>query len=241
MTRQIISLEPAFVLHTRSYRDTSLIIVFFTFHHGIIHAVARGARGNRSRLKGLLQPFIPLLISWSGYSELVTLRDAETCSHHSYNMLSENYLTGLYLNELLVRVLQRHDPHPALYQAYQLALQEMSSEKHEQVILRLFEKKLLHELGYALPLSQDCASGQAIISKRFYQFDPAQGFSILPESYAHHDAINVFSGEMIVALHHENFQDKQLWRDMKRLMRIALAPLIGTKQLKSRELFLYGG
>lgn len=239
MTHQIIMLEPAFVLHARPYRDSSALIIFFTHHHGIIHAVARGARGNRSRLKGLLQPFIPLLISWSGQNELVTLRDAETHSYHY--MLSENYLTGLYLNELLVRILQRHDPHPTLFQAYQFALQEMSSEKHEQVVLRIFEKKLLHELGYALPLSQDCVSGQAIIANRFYQFDPAQGFSILPESYTHHDAMNVFSGEMIVALHHEDFQDKKLWREMKRLMRVALAPLIGTKQLKSRELFLYGG
>ncbi len=236
MTRQIISLEPAYVLHARPYRDSSAIIIFFTCNHGIIHAVARGARGNRSRLKGLLQPFVPLLISWSGHGDLCTLRDAETQGH--YYMFSEKYLTGLYLNELLVRVLQRHDPHPELFQAYQQALQEMSGDKHEQVILRVFEKKLLLELGYALPLSQECTTGQVILSHRFYQFDPAQGFRILPESYVYQDAINVFSGETIVALHDENFQEKRLWRDMKRLMRLALAPLIGVKQLKSRELFL---
>ena len=236
MSRQIISIEPAYVLHTRPYRDTSSLIVFFTYHYGLIHAVARGARSNRSRLKGLLQPFVPLLISWSGQSELHTLRDVEA-QGEIYYVPSEKFLMGLYLNELLVRVLQRHDPHPELYQAYQYTLQEMCGEKHEQAILRIFEKRLLHELGYALPLTQDCTTGHTILSEKFYQFDPAHGFNVLPESSTHHDAMNVFSGDTIIALHHENFQNKLLLRDMKRLMRIALAPLIGAKQLKSRELF----
>ncbi len=83
---------------------------------------------------------VDLLISWSGQSDLCSLRDAETPGHH-HIMQSDKYLTGLYLNELLVRVLQRHDPHPELYQAYQQAIQEMSGDKHEQVILRVFEKK----------------------------------------------------------------------------------------------------
>jgi DNA repair protein RecO (recombination protein O) len=237
MSRHIISLEPAYVLHTRPYRDTSALIIFFTYQHGLIHAVARGARGNRSRLKGLLQPFVPLLISWSGQNDLHSLRDAEAQGEINY-LPSEKFLTGLYINELLVRVLQKHDAHPELYLAYQQALQGLCGVKHEQAILRIFEKRLLHALGYALPLNQDCATGHAILSERFYQFDPAHGFSILPESFTHHDATNVFAGKIIIALQQEDFGDKQLLRDMKRLMRLALAPLIGAKQLKSRELFL---
>lgn len=237
MSRNIISLEPAYVLHARPYRDTSLLIIFFTYQYGLIHAVARGARSSRSRLKGLLQPFVPLFISWGGQNDLHTLREVEAQGEIHY-LPSEKFLTGLYLNELLVRVLQKHDPHQELYQAYQHTLQELCGLKHEQATLRIFEKKLLHELGYALPLDHDCVTGQAISSEKFYQFDPAHGFNVLPESYTQHDAINVFSGEMIIALHQENFYKKHLLRDMKRLMRLALAPLIGTKQLKSRELFL---
>lgn len=237
MSRNIISLEPAYVLHARPYRDTSLLITFFTYQYGLIHAVARGARSNRSKLKGLLQPFVPLLISWSGQSDLHTLREAEAQGEIHY-LPSEKFLTGLYLNELLVRVLQKQDPHPELYQAYQHTLQELCSDKHEQIILRIFEKKLLHELGYALPLNHDCVTGHAIISGKFYQFDAARGFSVLPDSYVHQDAANVFSGEVLIALYQENFCNKHLLRDMKRLMRLALAPLIGAKQLKSRELFL---
>lgn len=236
MTRHMVRLEPAYVLHTRAYRDTSLLIDFFTHQHGRIHAVAKGARGARSRYKGLLQPFVPLLISWSGQGELHTLCDAET-QNGAYYFPGDKLLTGLYLNELLVRVLHRHDSHPDLYETYHQTLQKLSLQLSEQIILRIFEKKLLHELGYALPLTNESRTGIPIESEKYYRYEPGHGFDALINEHYINDNAMIFSGRCLLALQHEEFSEQEILHETKRLMRLALAPLLGAKPIKSRELF----
>lgn len=237
MTRQIVTLEPAYVLHTRAYRDTSLLVDFFTHQHGRIHAVAKGVRSARSRLRGLLQAFVPILISWSGQGELYTLRDVEA-QNVGYFFPHAKFLTGLYLNELLVRVLHRHDPHPHLFEAYQDTLAKLSLGSPAQILLRIFEKKLLHELGYALPLTTECITGAPIVPEKFYRFEPGQGFSALSNSQLSHEDTMVFSGQCLLALQNGHLQEREILIETKRLMRLALAPLLGTRSIKSRDLFI---
>ncbi|MCB1827507.1 MAG: DNA repair protein RecO, partial [Coxiellaceae bacterium] len=116
MTQRVLC-QHARVLHARSFRETSLLVDFFTQEHGRVCAVARGARTQRSKFRGLLQPFIPVTISWSGRSDLVTLSDAEPCGM-PLSFSGTALLSGLYINELLVRLLARHDPHPELFMYY---------------------------------------------------------------------------------------------------------------------------
>lgn len=244
------SLQPAYILHARSYRDTSLLLELFTQNHGRVSAVARGAKGNRSRFKGLLQPFVPLLVAWYGKSELLTLTLAESCGISHY-LSGDQLLCGLYLNELLIRLLHQHDAHPQLFHNYQSTLSSLSKKtilqaddniQQSEVALRTFEKYLLFELGYALELTKEAKSGKPIHPEQFYYFVPDHG--MLPyeknSDEKNPETWNIFSGKNLLAIHANQFDEKNL-RDGKRLLRMALHRLLGGKTIRSRELFLQKG
>ena len=139
--QQKVLLQPCYVLHMRAYRDTSLLLELFSLEHGRISAVARSARGPKSRFKGILQQFVPLLLSWQGRAELMNLSGAEGNGMPHY-LTGDALLCGIYLNELLMRLLHRHDAHPGLFTAYQQALVGLQ-QNQQQITLRLFEKRLL--------------------------------------------------------------------------------------------------
>lgn len=144
-------LQPAFVLHARPYRDTSLLVELLTAERGRLTVLARGVRNQRSRFNGLLVPFSPLLVSFSGKTDLQVLRQVEA-NGLSYNLRGNMLLSGFYLNELLIRLLQRHEPHPNVYQAYQYTLNVLADTVQPEPALRLFEKYLLVDIGYGLQL-----------------------------------------------------------------------------------------
>lgn len=231
-----ISLQPAFILHYRPYRETSMIIELFTRDHGRISVIARGIKGPRSKTRALVQPFFPLLVSWQGKTELMTLSSLE--GHGAPIHLRGNcLLSAFYLNELLIRVLHKHDPHPRLYTIYYETLVDLQSQPLLQKTLRIFEKKLLEELGYGLQLQYDTPTGNSFIEEHMYNFCPEQGFKL------YRDGDNVaqawlFSGKSLLALASETLNTTDLLRDAKRLMRLAFAPLIGSQPLHSRKLFL---
>ncbi len=233
--RQRVLLEPAFVLHRRPYRNTSLIIELLTMRYGRKAAVARSARGLQSRYKGKLESFLPLLVSWSGRRELMSLGQIEL-SARPFELNGRALLCGFYLNELLVRLLQRDDPYPNVFNSYQNTLQKLESDTNVDVALRCFEKNLLHELGYALPLERDAHSGEGINEALMYQYLPERGF--LCCDHGDNVAANaaVFSGRSLLALQREQFDDEQSLQDAKRLMRLAMSHHLGNKPLKSREL-----
>jgi DNA repair protein RecO (recombination protein O) len=227
-----ITLEPAFVLHHRPYRETSLLLDLITPQHGRISAVARGVRQSRSQLKPLLQPFIPLLISFSGKSELMTLISAE--SHGQTARLDrKSLLPGFYLNELLMKLLPKYDPHPAVYTLYRDTLLELANISTQLKTLRLFEKNLLQELGYGLQLEQT-ADNKTFQADKFYHYHPEHGFML-----RHDNATNstLFSGASLIALACEELEDARVLRDVKRLMRRAFANLLGQQPLHSRLLY----
>lgn len=226
-------LSPAFVLHTRPYRDTSLLVDLLTQSHGRIHAVARSARGLRSRFKGIFQLFTPLLVSWVGKGELVTLSHAETRSI-PHALVGNSLLSGFYLNELLVRLLHGHDPHPQIYSAYEIALLGLQQNISQEWVLRLFEKQLLIWLGYGLQLDKEADTGEAITKKQLYYYEMNRGF-VRHNSMS--DKLPMFSGKSLLALHYEELEEIDDLRDMKRLMRLVLTNLLGNKPLYTRELF----
>jgi DNA repair protein RecO (recombination protein O) len=230
-----ITLQPAFILHSRPYRETSLILDILTAEHGRIAAVAKGVRTSKSRLKALLQPFTPLLISWQGKGELVALIGAEPNGTLT-RIKGACLLSGLYLNELLMRVLPKYDPQPGLYTNYQNTLIELQGDALDQKALRLFEKKLLEELGYGLQLKHDAKTQSDFDTGQFYRFHAEHGFEICAAD--EQGEVCVFSGKSLLAIAAECLEEEECLRDSKRLMRLALAPLIGQRPLQSRKLYL---
>ncbi len=232
-----INLQPAYVLHTQPYQNTSLLVDFFCIDHGRMRAVAKGARRQTSRTRSFLQPFQPLLISLVGRSELKTLSHVEG-SVNAFNLQGVRLFSGLYLNELLVRLLQWQECHPALYDSYQQAIIALQGDGNLNVILRRFELSLLDELGYGIDMEIDSATGLPIESDAHYLFEPSVGFERVADVALRTQNISVFSGREIQALKSLALTETSLTSAARRLTRIALQPLLGDAPLISRELFL---
>jgi DNA repair protein RecO (recombination protein O) len=227
-----IESEPGFVLHSYPYRDTSLIVDVLTHHYGRVSLMARSARGYKSRFQGKLQLFSPLLLSYAGRSELKNLRAVEFAAR-PFDLQAKNLMCGFYLNELLIRLSAKDDPHPRLFDLYADTLQRLQSNQNVESCLRLFEKKLLAELGYALPLQLEAETQQDIQPQLCYLYFPQRGFI---EAQINASSASIFKGESLLALADDNIQTEQHRADAKRLMRQVLAQYLGDKPLKSREL-----
>lgn len=236
-----ISLEPVYVLHQRPYQDSSLLLEIFTPNHGRVGLVAKGVRKPKGRWQPLMQPFVPLLLSWSGRGELGTVTDAEM-SGVPHPLQGQVLLSGFYINELLTRLLQRHDPHPGLFDYYHTLLQQLSlladdaaGRQQLQWQLRLFERHLLQEIGYGLVLEHDAATGEAIEAGLSYSYRFGEGPIPLKEGA---EAGLVISGRALLALASGEFEEAVSLRDAKRLMRAALDQHLGGRPLHSRQLLM---
>jgi len=218
-----VILQPVFVLHSRPYGNTSLLVELFSKHHGRIVALARSARGLSSRYKGKLQLFTPILASWSGKRELMYLGDIELASA-PFQLEGKELLCAFYLNELVVRLLHRDDPHPFVFQLYQDTLIALEKRQDLQATLRCFEKQLLQRLGYAIPLTRDAQTGDPICSESYYQYIPERGFLRCDDV---DNAAIKFPGSSLIAFHQEHFPTQEIRRDAKRLMRLILSRHLG--------------
>jgi DNA repair protein RecO len=225
-------LQPAFVLHTRSYRETSLLVDFFTLDCGRISAVAKGARRRCSIFKGILSPFVPLLAGFSGNGELKILVKAET-EGARYELINKALFSGLYLNELLMRVLLFNEAYPELYLAYQRILGELATLENLEENLRRFEKTLLVTLGYGLQLNCT-AKNEPILEQSRYGFK----FGVGIFRFDGDDNGDSFLGSSLLALEKGELTTVEALRDAKRLLRLALKAVLGNKTIKSRELFI---
>ena len=224
-----ISLQPGFILHRRPYRETSLLLDVLTEEHGRISLIAKGVRTNRSTTRAILQPFVPIFVSWQGKTELMTLISTEA---NGLPMLlkGSSLLAAFYLNELLMYLLHKYDPHPKLYTIYRHTLIELQAQPLEERVLRVFEKRLLEELGYGLHLEDE------FNAEAYYQFYPEKGFKQC-ENFEE-NPVMVFPGKSLIALAEEKLEEESVLKDVKRLMRLAFKPLLVGKELKSRELFI---
>lgn len=167
-----ISLVSAYILHRHDWRETSSIIEVFSRDQGRLGLVALGARRPKSAWRPWLRPFQPLLLSWVGGRELATLTGAEPQAAAA-SLSAQSLMSGFYLNELLLRLLPRHDPHPGLFDDYARALVRLASALRPA--LRLFEKELLAALGYGLNLERDAVSGEPLRAEAWYCYVPERG------------------------------------------------------------------
>jgi DNA repair protein RecO (recombination protein O) len=223
-----ISLQAAYVLHTRAYQESSLLLELLTLQ-GRISVIAKGAKRPKSSYRGILQPFIPLMISAVGRSELKTLTSAEVISQQI--LLKGNYLfAGLYVNELLMRLLLKEAPCDFLFTAYETILHDLRNEKDLWVCLRLFEKTLLKALGYELNLSHDVQTGELIEPDGLYIYVLEQGPVRIEEG-----SLNdyIFTGKALLDLAQDNLQDRASCKQVKQLLKQALAIHLGTRPLQS--------
>lgn len=230
-----IEAEPAFVLHSRPYRETSLLVDLFSRHYGRFRAVARGARGTKKGTKSL-NPYTPMLISWSGRTDLKTLGNVEQ-SGAPLLLTGDNLYCGFYLNELLIRLLAENDPHQKLFDIYLNVLTKLAGQEPVEPSLRMFEFSLLEEMGYALVLDTDAESGEPILAERQYWFEPTMGFTLRQDVRIRSNAPNWFQGGELLAIGVGDYKAGSIAAAAKRLIRLALQPHIGEKPLLSRGLF----
>ena len=225
--------QPAFVLHSYPYRETSLVLEVFTRNFGRIALVARGARRPRSALRGVLLAFQPLLLNWAGKSELRTLHKAEWQGGLP-QLKGTALLCGFYLNELILKLLPREDPHELLYESYCQTLHALSNGSDHAAMLRRFEKQLLKELGYALTLERDAASGEPVEAGRNYQYlierGPVQGSAGGAENRLE------LSGQTLLDITRDDYSNPVTMQQSKALMRMLINHYLGNQALNTRQL-----
>jgi DNA repair protein RecO (recombination protein O) len=227
--------EPAFVLHTYPYRETSLIVEAFTERSGRVVIVARGAKRPRSELRGVLQAFQPLALSWAGGGELKTLIKAEWRGGLPLPT-GAALLCGFYLNELLLKLLAREDPHPALWSEYASALRALTADAKapaQAATLRRFEVRLLAEVGYALSLTHDVQSGAPIDPGERYHYAFDRG----PQLVAAEPRARwpVVRGATLIALATQRYPEPDVAAEAKRLMRGILDHYLEERRIFSRR------
>ncbi|MGL4206884.1 MAG: DNA repair protein RecO [Aeromonadaceae bacterium] len=225
--------QQAFVLHTRPYRESSQLVDLFCAGVGRLTLVARGSRGPRSAQKALLQPFIPLSLSWRGKGELKNLEQLELAGS-PLKLQGAALYSALYLNELLYYLLEQHTAYFELFDYYRQALQLLTQEPSPEPVLRQFELLLLEALGYGIDFRHDGVSGLAIEPERDYLYLAECGFVA---SRGEPGEGPLFRGGHLLAMAEGRFDDPTLLQASKRFCRLALKPYLGNRPLKSRELF----
>lgn len=238
MTTNIL-LQQAFLLHRRAYRENSFLIELFTKDYGRLTCIVRGARQKYAHSLGMLQAFVPLLVSWGGKNDLKYLSHVELHGPPA-SLKGMTLFAGFYLNELMIGLLHKWDPHPALYDQYEQTLNVLKIGPLSEVALRAFEKNLLEELGYGLLPKTNEALYQTFSEIAYYRFIPEQGFELvnLNGPISSHLPFNFFLGKNLISIAQNNWNSAAILHDAKRLMRLALQALMGTRELHSRKLFI---
>jgi DNA repair protein RecO (recombination protein O) len=225
--------QPGFVLHSYPYKETSLIVDTFTRDFGRIGVVAKGAKRPLSKLRGVLQTFQPLSLSFSGKSELRTLIDAEWVGG-LLPLEKTALLCGFYLNELLVKLLARDDPHPALFDHYVSTLNELAHGEPAQITLRKFERALLKETGVAADLTRCTTTRARVEADGQYVVDPERG----ARNAGPVESWPVVSGKTLLDMEREDYADPQTQAQSKQLMRFLLAYQLGGAPLNTRQILI---
>jgi DNA repair protein RecO (recombination protein O) len=227
----------AFLLHRRDYRETSALADFFTFEHGVVSGVVKGARGSSKAQRLPLQPFVCLSISWLGANDLKTIKSVEAVNNAPL-LSGAQLFCGLYINELLLRLLNRYDPYPHLFEAYQETLKSLMYclKDESDIVLRGFEKKVLSALGYGLTFSQD-SDGVEMDDHAHYSFESDHGFIKMTAPATRDQQPLIYRGNTLLAIEADDYRLLETRQAAKRLMRAALAYYLGGKPLHSRQLF----
>ncbi len=235
-----VELQPGFVLHAYPWRETSLIVEALTRDYGRVALVARGAKRPTSQFRGLLAPFCPLALSWSGRNEIKSLVRVEWCGGLA-PLRGEALLAAFYLNELLVRLIARGDPHEGLFASYLHTLHALAGAAHDgtdrQAALREFELDLLRETGYA-PAFDRCSDGEAIDPDALYWIDGQRGVRRVAAGVAYdaaRDELQI-SGRTVLALARREFADARAAAEAKVVLRQLIRYHLNGKPLNTRRI-----
>ncbi|KHA79976.1 DNA recombination protein RecO [Janthinobacterium lividum] len=225
--------QPAFVLHSYPHKETSLIVDVFTREYGRIALVAKGAKRPHSQLRGVLQTFQPLQAGWTGKSELRILTGAEWVGG-MLPLEKTALLCGFYLNELLVKLLARDDPHPVLFDHYVATLNQLAHNEPPPIVLRKFERALLKETGVAADLTRCTGTRQVVEAGQVYVVDPERG----PRPARAADAWPRITGKTLLDMEREDYLDVATQAQSKLLMRFLLAHQLGGATLNTRQILI---
>jgi DNA repair protein RecO (recombination protein O) len=246
-------LDRGYVLHSYPYRETSLILQAWTEKHGRFGIVAKGVRRPKSANRSLLVPFQPLLLSWFGRGELKTLKVAEAAAPAT-PLSGESLMSAFYLNELMLKLTSREDPHEALFEAYDMAIAELRAvgrdphpgplpreremaQRRERVekVLRRFELRLLQELGYAVEMTREAGHGPPIAAEREYYYVIERGAVAAGEGEAPSNAVRL-RGRTLIDLESGNLDDPATAAQAKQLMRLLINHSLNGQELATRAL-----
>jgi DNA repair protein RecO (recombination protein O) len=238
-------MDRAYVLHTYAYRETSLILQAWTEKHGRMGLVAKGARRPKSAHRSLLVPFQPLSIDWFGRGELRTLKTAEP-SGPATPLAGQGLLSAFYLNELLLKLTHRDDPHEGLFEAYDVAIGELRRISREaralapafpaiEVVLRRFELRMLQELGYAVELAHEVRTGEPIDPEREYWYVLERGPVAAEGQERMANAVRL-RGLTLIDLERGRFEEAATVAQAKQLMRLLINHSLNGQELATRAL-----
>jgi DNA repair protein RecO (recombination protein O) len=227
--------EPGFILHTIPYRETSLLVDVFSLNYGRVRCVAKGFRKpNKKGIAKTLFPYTEHHHQWQGRGELKTLIQAEPIQAPVF-LKQESLYVGLYVNELLYKLLHQNDPHPSLYRFYHQFMSHLSVSGLDQAELRRFEMLFLEELGYGLVLGSEADSGQAVSAEHLYYYIPDQGLKLIQDQNV--NKTQALSGADIIALSQSELDKPSVLRTAKQLTRQVIDFYLDGKALNSRELY----
>jgi DNA repair protein RecO (recombination protein O) len=230
MSARRVQLEPAWLLHHRPFRDSSQILDVLSRNHGRLALVARGSRGAKSRLRGILRPFLPLQLSWVMRSDLGTLTGAEM-NGAPLSLVGDSLLSGYYVNELILKLLHRHDPQKEIFAAYGTTIERLASSPDVAPCLRQFEIELLRMLGYALNLDHDTESQEPLRPQQHYEYRVEQG----PVPVSARNGPMIFTGVELIAIREQQFGETAILKQAGRLLRNVIAFHLDGKELNSRK------
>jgi len=223
MAAETVSLQPGFVLRRQPYRETSLILDVLTRDHGRVPLLAKGVRKAKAKAVALMQPFVPLALSYLGKSGLTSLAHAEATAP-PFSLPGLAVYCGFYVNELIGRFLHPHDPHPELFADYHQCLRQLATGLEAEAALRRFELALLKHCGYGLQLATD-SGGQALVGHRRYRLEP-NGFEA--------DDLGVYTGAALLAINNNELHHPNVLGEAKRLMRAVIDGHLQGRPLHSR-------
>jgi DNA repair protein RecO (recombination protein O) len=229
-----IAEQPSFVLHSYPYRETSLVLDVFSRDHGRVALVAKGAKRPHSALRGVLQTFQPLGLSWTGKGEVRTLTQAEWVGG-MLPLAGDALLCGFYVNELLVKFCAREDAHPALFNHYVLTLSRLAHGEPALHALRSFERVLLRETGYAMALNKTITR-QPVLADQKYVFDPERGVRDASDDVP--SQWPVIAGQTLLDMEKDDYSRPQTAAQSKTLMRFLLNVYLGGTPLATRQILI---
>lgn len=227
------SLEPAYLIHTRAYGDTSLIIELMTPTHGRMSVLAKGVKKGKTQKALLLQPFRSLHVAWSGRGDLPYLRTVEEAGQ-MLHLRGEALACGYYMNELVYRLLPKHEPATDIFAHYWPTLDACQDSEIRAAKLRHFEMVLLEQVGLSPNLTQDISSGEDIVAEEKYIYKVPDG-PTRANAASRHDV--ELTGESLLNIAAFDFSESATQKYAKRLTRALLHYHLDGRELNSRALF----